>query len=411
MGVGLMENPAGSPAPTKILLVFLCLVLFAYGVNGQNTGCTYTNEGKKNPDYGWHVCDEVDCSAFGAEVARSDEPFWNSEEAARTGCNSWSECVGYWGDSNGNYYAMDSNSWSSLHPYSPSLGAYRKDCNSEPSPSQAPSSSMPSQAPKSIVSENDGCEAFPSAVFSGKTTSGCVNYINQIAFIYDFDKSIDVWACCGSSYKLCAPNGVYTGYSTKEEAEAACLATALYLDPTVDPTVDPTFDPTHEPTRSPMDDSTTRRTCYFPPFSLPETGTDERCDHVACPKRTEAACLVQHRTFGETCEVHCANGNAGVETWKCADSDADPSFTHAFTWERIGPALDCGLTDALPTLKPGETTCGEETLQEAQKWRALVESLSESLGHLGRRNLKNVNDVFEVLLDTMHTGEILNVKY
>jgi len=57
------------------------------------------------------------------------------------------------------------------------------------------------------------------------------------------------------------------------------------------------------------------------------------------------------------------------------------------------------------------TTCGQETLQEAQKWRALVESLSESLGHLGRRNLKNVNDVFEVLLDTMHTGEILNVKY
>jgi len=159
------------------------------------------------------------------------------------GCNSWSECVGYWADSNGNYYAMDSNSWSSLHPYSGSLGAYRKDCT-------------------------------------------------------------------------------------------------LYLDPTVDPTVDPT----HEPTRSPMDDSTTRRTCYFPLFSLPETGTDERCDHVACPKRTEAACLVQHRTFGETCEVHCANGNPGVETWKCADSDAGPSFIHAFTWERVGPALDCGLT-------------------------------------------------------------------
>jgi len=331
------------------------------------------------------------------------------------------------------------------------------------------------------VSENDGCEAFPSAVFSGKHTSACVNYINQIAFIYDFEKSIDVWACCGSSYKLCAPNGVYTGYSTKEEAEAACMASdpcansdcghgqcrvqgrgmycvcdAGYEGSSCDRPVPRDSEPSpspswnqpsqapswnqpsqapssHLPSQAPSStlpsqapksiDSTTRRTCFFPLFSLPETGTDERCDHVACPKRTEAACLVQHRTFGETCEVHCANGNAGVETWKCADSDAGPSFTHAFTWERIGPALDCGLTDASdnnsndnsnnnsnqPQSNP--TDCSQETLQEAQKWRALVESLSESLGHLGRRNLKNVNDVFEVLLDTMHTGEILNVKY
>jgi len=78
------------------------------------------------------------------------------------------------------------------------------------------------------VSEDDGCLAFPSAVWSGKGTSHCGRYANQIAFVYDYQKSdhsIRVWACCGSYYELCAPNGVHTGYSTKEEAEAACLAT------------------------------------------------------------------------------------------------------------------------------------------------------------------------------------------
>lgn len=60
------------------------------------------------------------------------------------------------------------------------------------------------------------------------------------------------------------------------------------------------------------------------------------------------------------------------------------------------------------------THCSQQTIEAAQKWEALVESLSDSFGHLDgpdRRNLKSVNDVFEVLLDTMHSGELLNVKY
>jgi len=58
------------------------------------------------------------------------------------------------------------------------------------------------------------------------------------------------------------------------------------------------------------------------------------------------------------------------------------------------------------------TDCSQETRDAAQKWEALVESLSGSLTLTSeRRSLKDVNDVFEALMDSMHSGEILNVKY
>jgi len=60
---------------------------------------------------------------------------------------------------------------------------------------------------------------------------------------------------------------------------------------------------------------------------------------------------------------------------------------------------------------PHAAACSEKTLEGAQNWDNLVDVLTSSGSLRRRRSLKNVNDVFEVILDAMNTGEILNLKY
>jgi len=71
--------------------------------------------------------------------------------------------------------------------------------------------------------------------------------------------------------------------------------------------------------------------------------------------------------------------------------------------------LLCLATTGEPksTLKSGE--CDEEIIKKAEKWDMLVDSLKDSLAR--RRSLESVKDVFEVLSDAMHNGEILNMEF
>jgi hypothetical protein len=222
MGYAVMENPAGSPAPTKILLVFLCLVLFAYGVNGQSDG---------------------------------------------TCANSVPGIV------QGSSLCMD-------------------------------------------TSEGAQC------------TVTCMG------------------GAIGEGTFICE-NGIWVGDLT----------------------------------------------CQLPPH-FSQDDRDPRCDSLPC-----SGCIGRHGECNANSEQERCESKSSLGTVWCGDAS-----------DNSNNADNSNNNSNQPQSNP--TDCSQETLQEAQKWRALVQSLSESLGHLlGRRNLKNVNDVFEVLLDTMHTGEILNVKY
>lgn len=56
--------------------------------------------------------------------------------------------------------------------------------------------------------------------------------------------------------------------------------------------------------------------CNYPMWGIPEVGTDNRCDHGSCPKRT-TNCEDIYGTFGgDTCTVVCAGTTAsqGSET-------------------------------------------------------------------------------------------------
>jgi len=78
---------------------------------------------------------------------------------------------------------------------------------------------------------------------------------------------------------------------------------------------------------------------------------------------------------------------------------------HQGTGER-----DCSYTWEMECLCkiPDTSACSQKTSDASQKWDDLV----NKLGSLRRRrSLETVNDVFEVFLDAMNNGELLNVKY
>jgi len=115
-------------------------------------------------------------------------------------------------------------------------------------------------------------------------------------------------------------------------------------------------------------------------------------------------------------DIHYSKVNAPTECFDCACSILAQMTSCGFDTQDYQSLLTgpdaFAPTDCSPeTLEAAQMweNLGEETLAAAQMWEELGESLSASLS--GRRSLKNVNDVFEVLLDAMHSGEILNVKH
>ncbi|GMH93115.1 hypothetical protein TrVE_jg10273 [Triparma verrucosa] len=84
--------------------------------------------------------------------------------------------------------------------------------------------------------------------------------------------------------------------------------------------------------------------CSYPMWSIPEVGTDTRCDNGrnGCPKRIdEVASPECTDSFGvaggATCVVRCASdhdGSDNTEAWQCSDTDFE-------TWELVGDSLDC----------------------------------------------------------------------
>jgi len=89
---------------------------------------TYIADGLKSARANeWRPCLSIDCSVYGA-TDYEGHAGWTSEEAARTNCYNWGDCVGYWSQTNGWYWAMDSNAWSARETAADSAGAFRKDC-------------------------------------------------------------------------------------------------------------------------------------------------------------------------------------------------------------------------------------------------------------------------------------------
>jgi len=131
--------------------------------------------------------------------------------------------------------------------------------------------------------------------------------------------------------------------------------------PTLDPTMHPTLDPAQPPSPSPE-------------------------NYVECPGFS----------FAQGTECNCDPEGDCVES--------------ADTWCGCEAAKEC-CKDSSTASPP--TVCSQETRDAAQMWETLVGMLSRSLTLTsgGRRSLKDVNDVFEALMDSMHSGEILNVKY
>jgi len=115
-------------------------------------------------------------------------------------------------------------------------------------------------------------------------------------------------------------------------------------------------------------------------------------------------------------DIHHWEDHAPTECFDCACSILAQMTMCGFDIQDFQSLLT-GPDASPPTACSPETleaaqmweNLGEETLEKAQMWEDLGESLSASLG--GRRSLKTVNDVFEVLLDAMHSGELLNVKH
>jgi len=85
--------------------------------------------------------------------------------------------------------------------------------------------------------------------------------------------------------------------------------------------------------------------CSYPMWSIPEVGTDTRCDNgrAGCPKRIDEVaspeCTDSFGVMGgANCVVRCASDSDGAdntEVWQCSNSDFE-------TWELVGDALDCG---------------------------------------------------------------------
>eukprot|EP00931_Biecheleriopsis_adriatica_P071834 TRINITY_DN45772_c0_g1_i1.p1 TRINITY_DN45772_c0_g1~~TRINITY_DN45772_c0_g1_i1.p1 ORF type:complete len:264 (+),score=26.92 TRINITY_DN45772_c0_g1_i1:104-895(+) len=68
--------------------------------------------------------------------------------------------------------------------------------------------------------------------------------------------------------------------------------------------------------------------CSYPMWTIPDVGTDSRCDHGECPKRVKEYCdNIYGVGLNETCEVYCADGvlegNVSIELWKCVENHSD----------------------------------------------------------------------------------------
>merc|ERR1740139_636181 len=74
--------------------------------------------------------------------------------------------------------------------------------------------------------------------------------------------------------------------------------------------------------------------CSYPMWTIPDTGTDSRCDFPGgCPMRPEPNCDDIYGIFqGESCDVYCANNETLVESWECIGNE---------TWELNSNAVDC----------------------------------------------------------------------
>jgi len=79
--------------------------------------------------------------------------------------------------------------------------------------------------------------------------------------------------------------------------------------------------------------------CSYPMWTLPQTGTDTRCDHEnGCPKRVEDSCNdIYGISEGEQCDVYCNNGSHGTESWTCVKGDTKWSYK----WRLSSNLLDC----------------------------------------------------------------------
>mmetsp|Transcript_31350 Transcript_31350/g.62147 ORF Transcript_31350/g.62147 Transcript_31350/m.62147 type:complete len:147 (-) Transcript_31350:432-872(-) len=84
--------------------------------------------------------------------------------------------------------------------------------------------------------------------------------------------------------------------------------------------------------------------CSYPMWSIPEVGTDTRCDNGrgGCPKRIDEVaspdCADSFGTMGgSSCFVRCAHdadGTDKTEEWKCSETDYE-------TWELVGDEISC----------------------------------------------------------------------
>jgi len=91
---------------------------------------TYIVDGSKSAGANeWKPCLSIDCSLYEVHNTYAGQAGWITHEAARTNCNNWSDCVGYWKQTNGWFWAMDSNAWSARETAANSFGAWgKKDC-------------------------------------------------------------------------------------------------------------------------------------------------------------------------------------------------------------------------------------------------------------------------------------------
>jgi len=175
------------------------------------------------------------------------------------------------------------------------------------------------------------------------------------------------------------------------------------------------------------------RPCYvggFDPhmgslFGVCETTVAFDAPTEEAPLTTEETINIVYKRAGEECtndgnEVVLSAYTNTIVSGLCADGLVceSPDSVEPEEGKRFWGYCVPQSTDAVAPTGCSEETLeaaqmwedlGQETTEAAQKWNDLVVFLSGKLRR--RRSLKNVNDVFGVLSDMMHSGEILNVKY
>jgi len=112
----------------------------------------------------------------------------------------------------------------------------------------------------------------------------------------------------------------------------------------------------------------------------------------------------RHRSPGTTGPSSCPS--ECVDTW-VGDGvcNNEPCYFCTQFWN-ANNEFDGGDCDDIDRFNDA---CDEETRQDAEMWRNLVDSMSKSMNH--RRSLKTVSDVVEALTKMMNDGEVLNMEY